>query len=121
MRNKLWRAILPTLYLIWAFYTLDVPDMPNPHAADISALGLWAFLSSNLLAGVLFVGLVQICWHMRMWFFSPTFQQLSTAGFFTLVVAILLAGVAQWLGIAWFVAGLYRRLRKSRDSEVTTE
>lgn len=121
MQSKLLRAILPTLYLVWAFYTLDVPDMPNPHAAEIGALGTWAFLSLNLLGGVLFVGLVQICWHIRMWFFSSTFQQLSTAGFFALVVSILLAGVVQWLGIAWFVARLYRGLRKSRDSEVRTE
>jgi hypothetical protein len=121
MQSKWGKAILPTLHFVWALYILDVPDMPNPHAADISALGLWAFLSLNLLGGVLFVGLVQICWHMRMWFFSPTFQQLSTAGFFALVVSILLAGVVQWLGIVWFVAGLYRGLRKSRDSKVRTK
>lgn len=111
MRNKWWRALLPVLYVGWALYLLDVPDIPNPHAADIGFLSLWALRSLNLIGGALFIVVTQICWHAHIWFFSPTFQQLSTSGFVALISIILLAGILQWLGIALLIARLYRAAR----------
>jgi uncharacterized membrane protein YqgA involved in biofilm formation len=86
--------------------------MPNPHAADIGFLSLWAFRSLNLVGGVLFVAVTQICWHAQVWFFSPNFQQLSTSGFVALVALILITGILQWLGIGMLLARLYRTIRK---------
>jgi hypothetical protein len=118
MQSKWWRAPFPVLYLAWAFYVLDVPDMPNPHAADIGFLGVWAFRSLNLIGGALFIAVVQVCWHAHIWFFSPDFQQLSTGGFVVLVALILLTGILQWLGVAMFLGRLRRAIRKPRPASL---
>lgn len=112
MRNKRWGALLSGLYLAWAFYLLDIPHMPNLHAADIGFLSLWTFRSSNLIGGLLFLAVVQVCWHAHVWFFSPGYRQLSTSGFVVLIAIMLLAGVLQWLWVAMLMTRFYRAVRQ---------
>ena len=109
--GKWWRAVLPTLYVAWAAHLFDIPHMPNLHAADVGFLSLWALRSLNLIGGVVFIVVTQICWHAHVWFFSPDYQRLGTGGFVTLVAIITLAGILQWLGISLLIGRLYRAVR----------
>src|SRR5437870_11874518 len=99
MQSKWWTIILPAVYVAWACYMLDIPDMPNLHAADVGFLSLWALRSCNFIGGVFFVALVRFCSHLHLWFFSPEFQQLGTGGFIALIGTIIPIGILQWWGI----------------------
>jgi hypothetical protein len=112
MQSRWWGAPLSVLYLAWAFYLLNIPDMPNPHAADIGFLSLWAFRSLNLIGGLPSIAVVQICWHAHVWFFSPDYQQLSTSGFVVFVAIMLLIGVLQWLWVGMLMTRFYRAVRQ---------
>lgn len=116
MQTKWTRALLPVLYVVWALYVLDIPDMPNPHAADIGFVGLWAFRSLNVVGGALFILLVQVCWHVHAWFFSPNFQRLSRGEFISLTTAILALGIFQWVGVSVLLERLYRAIRRARST-----
>ncbi len=107
----LWSAVLSVLYIVWALFVLDIPDMPNPHAADIGFITLWALMSTNVLGALIFLAVTQVCWHTGVWFFSPAFHQLSTGAFVALILTMLLAGVLQWSGVALLGRRLYRRIR----------
>ncbi len=118
MQSKWWGVLPSVFYLAWAFYLLNIPDMPTLHAADVGFLSLWSFRSLNLIGGLLSVAVIQICWHAHVWFFSPSYQQLSTLGFVVLVAILLLVGVLQWLWIGILATRLFRGVQQ-RNAEAS--
>jgi len=117
MKTKIFKFILPALYLAWAYcvasHAFEIHGERTVHDADvILMIYAWTEFSLNLVGFLLVLTAVQILWKTHFWFYSDHFDRLSVHSLRLIVGGLLIVGILQWYWTGLLVARGYQALRQ---------